>query len=401
MIHVFADPNPEPGDEFGAALAVVGNDLLVGAPGSSLSGPGDGVAYLFDANPESPTFGDLLATLTIPDPGAAMSHFGAAVGAANTKIVIGAPGKDGGSGEVFEFEGDPTQPNFGSLLLDIGNPDFTARLRLRRGRRGAGRQRDRRGAVRQHRGRGPASSTCSTARPAPSHADRRPQRRDVDRLRLGGGVGRVEHPDRLAAGQRRRRRGVPVHSIGDRRTALAHDVRPARRRRRPLRRVGGGQQHTALIGAPGANLGTSDAGAAYLFDANPSSPTFGQRDRRRAGAHARHGRRLRHRGRLRRHGGLDRRRGAAAPGPRPPTSISPAPRSRVSATTTYATAAPYDSVIVSGTFVVAEPFDTLTGSINWGDGSAPTLLNLPPGSYAFSVPHDYTTDPAPGPTRSA
>ena len=36
-----------------------------------------------------------------------------------------------------------------------------------------------------------------------------------------------------------------------------------------------GTQNTALIGAPGAFLGTSDAGAAYLFDANPSSPTFG------------------------------------------------------------------------------------------------------------------------------
>ncbi len=70
LIHVFADPNPAPGDQFGASLAAVGNDLLVGAPGSSLTGPGDGVAYVFDANPESTTFGDLLATLTIPDPDA-------------------------------------------------------------------------------------------------------------------------------------------------------------------------------------------------------------------------------------------------------------------------------------------------------------------------------------------
>ena len=34
-------------------------------------------------------------------------------------------------------------------------------------------------------------------------------------------------------------------------------------------------QNTALIGSPGANLATSDAGAAYLFDAGPASPTFG------------------------------------------------------------------------------------------------------------------------------
>ncbi len=36
--------------------------------------------------------------------------------------MIAAPGKDSGSGEVFLFEGDPTQPTFGNLLLDIANP---------------------------------------------------------------------------------------------------------------------------------------------------------------------------------------------------------------------------------------------------------------------------------------
>ena len=42
----------------------------------------------------------------------------------------------------------------------------------------------------------------------------------------------------------------------------------------------------------------------------------------------------------------------------------------------------------------ANPSATLTASIDWGDGSAPTLLNLPSGSYAFSAPHDYTNDDA-------
>ncbi len=32
LIHVFADPNPAAGDEFGASIAAVGNDLLIGAP---------------------------------------------------------------------------------------------------------------------------------------------------------------------------------------------------------------------------------------------------------------------------------------------------------------------------------------------------------------------------------
>ena len=147
LIHVFADPNPEPGDEFGASLAVVGNELIVGAPGSSLSGPGDGVVYVFDANDESTTFGDLLATLTIPDPGSSnQAAFGAAVGATNTNILVGAPGNNGGTGEVYEFEGDTTQANFGGLLLGHPESGFTARLRFRCGRRGAWQQRDRRGA---------------------------------------------------------------------------------------------------------------------------------------------------------------------------------------------------------------------------------------------------------------
>ena len=65
----------------------------------------------------------------------------------------------------------------------------------------------------------------------------------------------------------------------------------------------------------------------------------------------------------------------------------------VSSATTYATGAAYDSVIVSGTFMDAGPFDiALTATIDWGDGSAPTLVTLPAGSYAFSVPHDYTSD---------
>ncbi len=123
LVHVFADPNPSPGDEFGASLAVVGNELVVGAPGSSLSGHGNGVVYVFDANDESTTFGDVLATLVIPDPdGLTNAQFGAAVGATDTNILIGAPGYDLGTGEVYEFEGDTTQANFGALLHEISKP---------------------------------------------------------------------------------------------------------------------------------------------------------------------------------------------------------------------------------------------------------------------------------------
>ena len=57
---------------------------------------------------------------------------------------------------------------------------------------------------------------------------------------------------------------------------------------------------------------------------------------------------------------------------------------------------PYDSVILSGTFMDANPSAALKATINWGDGSASTEVSLPAGSYAFSAPHDYPTDPAYG-----
>ncbi len=43
LIHVFADPNPHPGDEFGASLAVVGNELVVGRPAARF--PGQATAW--------------------------------------------------------------------------------------------------------------------------------------------------------------------------------------------------------------------------------------------------------------------------------------------------------------------------------------------------------------------
>ena len=201
LIHVFADPNPEAGDEFGAAIATVGDDLLIGAPGSSLTGPGDGVAYLFDANPTDPNFGDLLATLTLPDPDAAgQAHFGATVAAANTNAVIGAPGKDSGSGEVFVFGGDPTQLTFGSLLLDITNPDSQAGAQFGAALAGIGsdvivgapfdntaasRRRHRLCLQRDDRGG--------------AGGDTEPASHDVDRVRLGGRVGGAQRAHRLAA----------------------------------------------------------------------------------------------------------------------------------------------------------------------------------------------------------
>ena len=54
------------------------------------------------------------------------AQFGAAAGATDTNIVIGAPGYDLGTGEAYEFEGDTTLANFGELLREIPNPTSQA-----------------------------------------------------------------------------------------------------------------------------------------------------------------------------------------------------------------------------------------------------------------------------------
>ena len=371
---------------------MVGNDLVVGAPGSSLAGPGDGVVYVFDANDEGTTFGELLATLTIPDPGASNeAQFGASVGATNTNILVGAPGKDGGTGAAYEFEGDTTQSNFGELLLDIPNPtsqpgsDFGAAVAADGNDVIVGAPTvDLAGAV-----GGVFLFDGTTGDPITSIAN--PDASTT--MDFGSAVASVGSDILIGSPDDNDGAGAaflyaPPATVGTA-TMLTTFVQPD---------GGGGNfgasvagtENTALIGAPGANLGTSDAGAAYLFDADPASPTFGQaiaavQEPTPTSGDA-----------LGTAVGFDDGAliaGAAGVGavdlyqPTVPLSLSSA--------TTYATAS-YDSVILSGTFMDANPSVGLTASINWGDGSSATVIDLPVGSYAFSVPHDYTTNPTSG-----
>ena len=210
----------------------------------------------------------------------------------------------------------------------------------------------------------------------------------------------LEHPDRLAAGQRRRRRGVPVQSTAQ---PTARCSRPsfsptaAAATSAPRWRAA---QNTALIGAPAPIWAPRDAGAVYLFDADPESPTFGQpsppsKSRRpsRATSSATavgfdNGGPGRRRGRRR-----ARRRRCREPSISIRWAITCRALVSVSSATTYATGGAYDSVIVSGTFSDADPFATLTGSINWGDGSATDRLTLAGGCLCLFGPARTTRPP--------
>ena len=394
LLHVFTDPNPAAGDLFGASVAAVGNNLLIGAPGSSPTGPGDGAAYLFDANPDSPTFGALLATFTVPNPDAAhQAQFGASVASAGTNVVIGAPGQLGGTGEVFVFGGDPTQPTFGSLLLDIASPTAPAAAHF--GASVSGRGIDVLVGAPLDNTAGPGAGAVylfngTTGALLQSFTNPHPAWPG-----FGSAVASVG-PNVLVGAPQDGTAGAGAGAAflfnGGTGTLMVSLVQPD---------GGGGgfgtsvagSGTTAFVGAPGSNLGQADAGAAYLFDADPTSPTFGA-------AIAVVG----------------------APTPQAASSFGEAVAFSNQALVVGAAGAPIsgttgteatyvyqpgvplslssrvafangsnDSVVLSGTFT--DPgLLPISATINWGDGSPPTVLALPFGSYAFTAPHRYTDD---------
>jgi cysteine-rich repeat protein len=80
------NPTPHPGDEFGSAVAVAGENVLVGAPFVDTAAVDTGAAYLFDGGT-----GALLETLLNPAQGA-FDHFGFGVAAGASGLLVGAPG---------------------------------------------------------------------------------------------------------------------------------------------------------------------------------------------------------------------------------------------------------------------------------------------------------------------
>lgn len=90
------------GDQFGAAVAVEGDVVLVGAPFTDDGGSGAGSAYVFTRS--GTTFAET-AELTAPD-AASQDHFGRRVALSGGRGAIGTPGDDNkgtdsGSGSVF------------------------------------------------------------------------------------------------------------------------------------------------------------------------------------------------------------------------------------------------------------------------------------------------------------
>jgi hypothetical protein len=115
------NPTPNAGDQFGAAIASVGDNILVGAPLDDTSARDAGIAYLFDG-----TTGELLRTFPDPANGthpplAVSDTFGASVAAIGQNVLIGAPLADFGAlnaGAAYLFDGTT-----GDLLRTFYNPE--------------------------------------------------------------------------------------------------------------------------------------------------------------------------------------------------------------------------------------------------------------------------------------
>ncbi|MCE9557096.1 MAG: hypothetical protein K8T91_27430 [Planctomycetes bacterium] len=131
LVHTFDDPTPTPsitefdtGDQFGHAVAVSGNNVLIGAPHDRSHGSVVGQAHLFNA-----TSGNLLHTFD--NPVVQDASFGVSVAASGNKLLIGAPSAKNAEGVVTgraylygyaEIRGFKWQDQNGDGAWDSGEP---------------------------------------------------------------------------------------------------------------------------------------------------------------------------------------------------------------------------------------------------------------------------------------
>jgi hypothetical protein len=113
----FANPSPDSGDEFGFSVAVEAGLIAVGAPRDDTVESDGGAVYLFDAA------GNLLRTFFDPHPNST-AEFGRAVAFDAGRLLIGAPGDDttSGSGGSPAGSGFLFDASTGALLQQFAGP---------------------------------------------------------------------------------------------------------------------------------------------------------------------------------------------------------------------------------------------------------------------------------------
>jgi len=118
LLRTFDDPTVTDADEFGNAVAISGNSVLIGAPRDDTFGIDVGQAHLFDAST-----GALLRTFDDPTV-TGDDRFGYAVAIDGDKVLIGAPGDNTNGtfvGQVHLFDAVT-----GALLMTFDDPTVTS-----------------------------------------------------------------------------------------------------------------------------------------------------------------------------------------------------------------------------------------------------------------------------------
>ncbi|MEQ1853470.1 MAG: hypothetical protein ABMA01_17975, partial [Chthoniobacteraceae bacterium] len=114
------NPGPTTGSRFGAAVAISGTLMVVGAPYDYVDAINAGVAHVYDLAGATPT----VPAFTLNNPGPAMGEqFGSAVAISGVRVVVGAPGDNAATGIAYLYNlssGTPTAP-----ALTLNNPTPT------------------------------------------------------------------------------------------------------------------------------------------------------------------------------------------------------------------------------------------------------------------------------------
>jgi hypothetical protein len=117
LITTLNNPNPEIGDMFGAAVAIYGNRVVVGASADNEGAPNAGAVFVYDlvGTPSSPS-------MVIHNPDlSSMSGFGSALAISGTRVVVGAEYHSGYSGKAYVFDLNSATPSV--PLRTLNNPD--------------------------------------------------------------------------------------------------------------------------------------------------------------------------------------------------------------------------------------------------------------------------------------
>lgn len=120
LLHTFENPAAKVGDNFGSAIATMGDAVLIGSPMSAYGHPaGPGAAYLFTHT--GPTWNDWQLAHTFS--GSAGANFGSTLMTIGDQFLIGAPGDhpDHLGGAAYLYSGSTYE-----LLQVIPNPSPTA-----------------------------------------------------------------------------------------------------------------------------------------------------------------------------------------------------------------------------------------------------------------------------------